>query len=123
MVVFHRDDADPFEGDGDRIFSYVSPARGSADLCAWRLEVGPDHEGFVHQTNREEVVLVLSGRLTFTLDGVADDLDEGSVVLIAAGSTISIRTGPEGAVLWVTTTRGLHARLEDGTDLTVEWAN
>jgi quercetin dioxygenase-like cupin family protein len=122
MQVYSIDEADLFEADDSEIHSYISPARGSENLCAWRLVIPPSHKGFVHRTNREEVLLLLRGQMRLNLDGEEADLVEGSVAHVHQGSTITFSTGPDGAALWVTTTKGLRAILEDGTEIEPPWA-
>ncbi len=63
MPVIHATDAAPFETHGSRFLSYVSPSRGSSQLCAWQLTVPADLHGVAHRPTREEVLLVLTGEL------------------------------------------------------------
>lgn len=69
MPVIRPADAVPFETHGSRFLSYVSPSRGSSQLCAWQLSVPADLQGVAHRPSREEVLLVLDGELHVTLDG------------------------------------------------------
>ena len=54
---------------GTSFTSYASPARGSRELCAWRIEIPGGTEGVPHHVSREEVLYVLGGILRVTLDG------------------------------------------------------
>lgn len=122
MPVIHPADAVPFETHGSRFLSYVSPSRGSNQLCAWQLEVPAGLQGVAHRPSREEVLLVLSGELRVTLDGLATALQPGDVVLVPAGSDLRVDAGPDGATAWVTTTPGLEAVTADGTKIAPPWA-
>jgi len=122
MPVIHPADAVPFETHGSRFLSYVSPSRGSNQLCAWQLEVPAGLQGVAHRPSREEVLLVLSGELRVTLDGLATALQPGDVVLVPAGSDLRVDAGPDGATAWVTTTPGLEAIIADGTKIAPPWA-
>jgi quercetin dioxygenase-like cupin family protein len=62
---------------GTSFTSYASPARGSRELCAWRIEVPGRTEGVPHHVSREEVLYVLSGTLRVTVDGDATDAAAG----------------------------------------------
>lgn len=108
---------------GSTFSSYVSPARGSKELCAWRLNVPSQARGVSHRPSREEVLLVLEGRLILTLDGLTSDLGPGDVALVPAGSQLRVDAGPCGGAAWVTSTPGLQAVLADGSVLTPPWAN
>jgi len=122
MPVIRPVDAVPFETHGSRFLSYVSPSRGSSQLCAWQLTVPADLQGVAHRPTREEVLLVLAGELHVTLDGLATALQPGDVVLVPAGSDLRVDAGPEGATAWVTTTPGLEAVTADGTKIAPPWA-
>lgn len=122
MPVIRVADAVPFETHGSRFSSYVAPARGSTQLCAWRLQVPPDLRGAAHRPTREEVLLVLDGELHLTIDGVAAVLQQGDAALVPADSELRVDGGPRGASAWVTTTPGLEAVMGDGTRLTPPWA-
>jgi quercetin dioxygenase-like cupin family protein len=102
--------------------SYVAPARGSAELCAWRVRVEPDVQGQAHRVSHEEVFLVLAGTPTITVDGDRDRLETGDVVFAAAGSSVRLdNDGDLAAELWVTTSVGLTAQMADGTEIVPPW--
>ena len=67
---------------GTSFTSYASPARGSRELCAWRIEIPGGTEGVPHHVSREEVLYVLSGTLRVSVDGEAGDATAGDVVLV-----------------------------------------
>ncbi len=123
MPVIHPVDAVPFETHGSRFLSYVSPSRGSNQLCAWQLTVPDGLQGVAHRPTREELLLVLAGELHVTLEGLATALQPGDVVLVPAGSELRVDAGPDGATAWVTTTPGLEAVTADGTKIAPPWAH
>ena len=122
MPVIGSTEATTFETHGSRFSSYVAPSRGSRELCAWHLEVPADLEGVAHRPNREEVLLVLTGELRITLDGVQAELHQGDVALVPANSELRVDAGPLGATAWVTTSPGLEAVMDDGSRITPPWA-
>lgn len=122
MPVIHPADAVPFETHGSRFLSYVSPSKGSSQLCAWQLTVPANLRGVAHRPSREEVLLVLDGELRVILDGDSSALHRGDAVLVAAGSELRVDAGPTGATAWVTTTPGLEAVTADGSRITPPWA-
>jgi quercetin dioxygenase-like cupin family protein len=122
MPVMKEGDAVAHRLHGAVFHSYAAPARGSAELCAWRLEVAAGTGGVAHRVSREEVFLVLSGEVTVTLDGVATALTAGDVVVVPAGASVSLdNSGAGPASVWVTTSVGLEATMADGTVLTPPW--
>jgi len=122
MPVISSTEVTTFETHGSRFNSFVSPSRGSDQLCAWRLEVPSGLEGVAHRPTRDEVFLVLDGDLRITLDGVKTTLHEGDVALVPANSELQVDAGPTGASVWVTTTPGLEAVTGDGERITPPWA-
>jgi quercetin dioxygenase-like cupin family protein len=122
MPVLRPVDAVRHEAHGAAFHAVVAPSRGSAELCAWRLEVPPGQVGAPHRPSREEVLLVLDGDLVVTLDGEASAVGEGDVVLVPAGAELRVDGGVTVASVWVTTSPGLEAELADGSRLTPPWA-
>ncbi len=122
MPVITAADATTFDIHGSRFHSYLSPSRGSTDLCAWRLEVPAGLAGTPHRPSNEEVLLVLTGALHGSLDGTDFWLAPGDVLHVPAGSELRADGGPQGATAWVTTTPGLQATTADGTTLEPPWA-
>ena len=122
MPVLRPADAVSFETHGSRFLSFVSPSKGSRQLCAWQLTVPAGLRGVTHRPTREEVLLVLDGELQVTLDGETSALGSGDVVLVPAGTELRVDAGAAGATAWVSTTPGLQAITADGTRITPPWA-
>jgi quercetin dioxygenase-like cupin family protein len=122
MPIIVPDDATIFSVHGSTFRAYVNPSRGSEQLCAWRLEVPARQVGVAHRPDREEVLLILHGDLTVTMDGVRATAHTGDAVLIGAGAEVRIDGGAEDAAAWVTTTPGLRATTADGEVIVPPWA-
>lgn len=122
MPVIREEDAVRHEVHGSVFQSFAAPARGSRELCAWRLEVPPHSAGTAHRVSREEVFLVLSGSLDVTLDGVTAAVAPGEVALVPAGGEVRVdNVTDEPATMWVTTSAGLLATMADGTEFAPPW--
>ena len=128
MPVMHPADAIVHELHGARFSSYAAPARGSQELCAWRLEVAPGSQGVSHTVSREEVLLVLAGSLQVMVgtgadgDGSAEQTGPGDVIVVPPGASLRVdNPGPEPATAWVTTSAGLEATLADGSTVSPPW--
>lgn len=122
MPVYHPAQADTFEVHGSRFASFVRTERGADELCAWRLEVPAGLRGVEHRPSREEVVLILTGSLTVTLEGSVHTVGPGDVVHVPAGAELTVDGGPADATAWVTTTPGLEAVVGAGAPLRPPWA-
>jgi mannose-6-phosphate isomerase-like protein (cupin superfamily) len=132
MPVVHAADAVTHEMHGSVFTSYAAPASGSAELCAWRLEIPGGTSGVPHVVSREEILFLLSGTLRVTLAGGPGqdeapagppaDVAAGDAVLVPAGSAVRIdNAGRQQASAWVTTSVGLEAVLADGSRLSPPW--
>jgi quercetin dioxygenase-like cupin family protein len=122
MPVIRSADAVVHEMHGTRFTSYAAPARGSKELCAWRIDVPPGSTGVAHTITREEIVFVLSGAIEMTLDQHTSTVRAGDVAVLPAGATVRVdNAGDEPATAWVTTSVGLEARLADGSRIVPPW--
>jgi quercetin dioxygenase-like cupin family protein len=122
MPVIHAAEAAVHQMHDTSFTSYASPARGSRELCAWRIEIPARTEGVPHHVSREEVLYVLSGRLRATVDDQPEEATVGDVILVPAGSRFGVdNLADEPATAWVTTSVGLAAVLPDGSWITPPW--
>lgn len=121
MALITESDTHSFRMHGSTFTSFVAPAGGSTQLCAWRLEVVAGTTGVPHRVSHEEVLMVLDGELVVDLDGVALRALPGESVFVPAGSSLAVAGGPAGASAWVTTSVGLTATTADGGVITPPW--
>lgn len=122
MTIKTASDAVVHSMRGSTFTSFVAPALGSEQLCAWRLDVPPDTEGVEHRVTREEVLLVLAGELRARVDGHAATVVQGEVVVVPPGGLFRVDTGPAGVSVWVVTSVGLEAVTSDGQHIAPPWA-
>ncbi len=124
MTVIRPADAVTHELHGSRFSSFVRPGTGSAELCAWQLEIAGSLAGQPHRPSREEVLLVLDGRLVVDVDGERSEARPGDVVLVPAGASFRVDNAlATPAHVWVTSSVGLEAELPDGSRLAPAWAS
>jgi len=124
MPFIRSADAVVHETHGSRFVSYATPAAGSRQLSAWRLEVPAGTAGVPHTVNGEEVLYLLAGDLRFTVDGEVAELTAGDTVVVPAGSRLCVdNVGGATAMVWTATPTGLTATLADGTVISPPWAN
>jgi quercetin dioxygenase-like cupin family protein len=122
MPVLREQDAVQHRLHGATFNSFVAPSSGSSELCAWRLEVAAGTTGVPHRVNREEVLLVLTGELTATINGAAAALRAGEVAFVPAGALFGLDNVSDApATAWVTTSIGLEATLADGSLISPPW--
>lgn len=122
MPVIRSDDVEHFAAHGSTFASYVRSSRGARELCAWKLTVPAGQVGVAHRPSNEEVLLMLAGSLSVTLNGVVEEAGTGGVVVVPAGAEVTIDGGETESIAWVTTTPGLQATTADGAVLSPPWA-
>ena len=122
MSVIHAAESVVHHMHGTSFTSYATPARGSRELCAWRIEIPGRTRGVLHHVSREEVLYVLSGTVRATVDGRPEDAAAGDVILVPAGSEFGVGNLADGpATAWVTTSVGFAGVLPDGSWITPPW--
>lgn len=110
MAIYENGDHRTHEMHGAQFHSYVAPFRGSRELCAWRTVLPPGATGVPHAVSHEEVLLVLEGAPTLTIDAQRTELAPGDVAYVPARATVRLENpGDRPASLWVTTSVGLTA--------------
>lgn len=95
---------------------------GSA-IAVWRTTTAPDTAGPRHRIDREQVVVVVEGTLSVTIDDATLEAHPGDAVVLPAGAARQLRN--DGAVPVVTVTSaipGSQATVGDGEDVTVPWS-
>jgi len=123
MPVIHAGEAVVHQLHGASFTSYAAPARGSKELCAWRVEIPGGTEGVAHRVSREEVLYVLSGTVQVVLNDQPGRATTGDVILVPAGTWFRLdNLTAEPATAWVTTNAGLAAVMPDGSWFTPPWA-
>jgi quercetin dioxygenase-like cupin family protein len=122
MPVIHAAETAVHQMHGTSFTSYASPARGSKELCAWRIEIPGHTQGVPHHVSREEVLYILSGAIHVTVDDQPEEAAAGDVILVPAGSRFGAdNLADEPAIAWVTTTVGFAGILPDGSWITPPW--
>ena len=97
MPVIRSADAAVHQVHGSTFSSLVAPSRGSAQLCAWQLDAPAGLRGVAHRPTWEEVLLLLEGDATVTLDGIATVLAAGDVPLCQPHRHSRLDGGTAGA--------------------------
>jgi len=124
MQVIKGSEAPRFELPGLEFTGLVSPSRGSAGLCAWRLTVAPGTAADApHTLSEDEVFLVAEGAIRLAPEG--DVVAAGDAAVVTAGEPIQLSNAGDGpAVIYVTIRSGFEAKMADGASIgTPPWAH
>lgn len=124
MSIHRSADAVEHRMHGTVFRAFASPSTGSAELCAWRIQVAPGTAGVPHRVGRDEVLMISAGSLSVSLDGVEDRVEAGDVLVVPSGAEFRVdNDGDVPAEAWVTTSAGFAATLPDGTTITPPWVS
>jgi quercetin dioxygenase-like cupin family protein len=108
---------------GTTFTAYANSTTGSTELCAWSTRIAAGGPRVPHRISREEIFLVTSGTPRFTIDDESIEAQPGDVVVAPAGTLLAIEAlGDQAITIWVTTSRGLTAKLADGSEIAPPWA-
>jgi mannose-6-phosphate isomerase-like protein (cupin superfamily) len=116
-------DAPRFQLPGLEFTGLASPARGSTDLCTWRLTLEPGLSSpEAHTLDRDEIFMVLRGAIR--LDPEGDVVAVGDMAVVPAGHPIQVANVGEGeAEVVVAIPAGFSATAADGSQIgTPPWA-
>ncbi len=80
------EEAPLFETQNARMRTYATPSQNGSGLAVWRTEMEPAAQGPVHRADREQVLVVVAGRLRVSLGTEIRDLGPGDAVVISAGA-------------------------------------
>ncbi len=117
MPVSTLADAEVFARDGFTFRPLAVPSRGSAELAIWALRIGPGAVSEVHSMDREEVFVVVRGKVSATVGGEEVSAGDGDAIIVPAGSALRIRNAcPENpAELTAVTSVGMKATVGGAT--------
>jgi mannose-6-phosphate isomerase-like protein (cupin superfamily) len=108
---------------GVHFTAYANSKTGTSELCAWSTRIPAAQPGVPHRVSKEELLLITSGTPHVTIDDETTAVAPGDVIVVPTGSMLTIEGAPDqDSTMWVTTTRGLIAKLPDGSDLAPPWA-
>lgn len=92
-------------------------------VAVWRTSSRPGSAGPVHRIDREQVVVVVEGELSATIDGVAQVASAGDAVVLPAGSLRGLRNAGRSTLVTLTAAvPGSAARIDDGDPVVVPWS-
>lgn len=123
MPILKSAAAPRFEIPGLTVTGLASPARGARETCVWRCSLPPGTQGTEHTVDREEIFVVLAGRATATLDGVASELAPGDTLVVPPHTRFSLgNPGRDALEAIAVLPVGGRACLPAGEPFTPPWA-
>ncbi|GAA1982131.1 cupin domain-containing protein [Catenulispora subtropica] len=116
-------DAPTFERDGFTFRPLAVPSRGSAELAVWTVELAPGVHSEVHSMDREEVFVVVEGRVSATVAGEDVLAAAGDAIVVPAHAVLQLRNAcPQNpARVTAVTSVGMRATV-GGNSFAPPWA-
>ena len=103
-------DAPTFTHAGITFRPLAVPSRGSREVAVWRTELPPGATSEPHSMSREEVFVVVQGRISGEVDGQPLEAGTGDAVIVPAGALLVLRNaGDSPAVVTAVTSVGMQA--------------
>ena len=91
MTYVSMADAPVFSLPGVEFRGLTAPSRGAREICTWHLYVAPEHvNDEAHSLDREEVFVLLEGRLSVEINGARTLLAPGDAIAVPAGAQLRI---------------------------------
>jgi quercetin dioxygenase-like cupin family protein len=123
MPVIRGLHAKLFDLPGVKFTKLASPQTGSTENSAWLFALEPNHNGTLHQLDREEIIIAINGSAVAEIGGEVHTIGEGDALIIPADTNFKISTNAKGqfsaiAVLPV----GGQAKIGNDAPFTPPWA-
>lgn len=102
---------------GDALFRLLAvPSRGSSELTVWALDLAPGMSGAAHSLDREEVLVIHSGRISATIGTQEVQAGPGDALIVPPDTSLSLRNATAEPVrATAITSAGIRATLGDKT--------
>ncbi|TRV75441.1 cupin domain-containing protein [Streptomyces sp. 130] len=121
MYVVSETDARTTRTAAAAMFGLAAPSQGSTELCTWRVEMAADNATPVHEIDREQIWMPLSGAFEVTIGDEAETVKAGQAVIVPGGATRRLKALEDTQAL-VAMVAGGQAITPDGTKVTPPWA-
>jgi quercetin dioxygenase-like cupin family protein len=124
MGVVRAADISEFELMGNHMRGLATPSRGAAEVAVWRGVTEPGASTPPHSHDHEEVIVVLAGSGSASMDGEQVEVSPGDVVIVPAQELHQLFGPADGEPLDAIAVMPLGTRtfLPDGEELEAPWA-
>jgi mannose-6-phosphate isomerase-like protein (cupin superfamily) len=123
MPVVHAAMAPSFSIEHATFTGLAAPSRGAKETCAWRVTVDPGAPAAPHMLDREEVLIVLSGRAEATVGDDRYGLAGGDALVVPPHTTLALANPyPEPLEIVAVLPVGGHAIMPGQEPFVPPWA-
>jgi quercetin dioxygenase-like cupin family protein len=121
MPVIRAAEARRADGAGTRRAGLATPSLGASELIVCSVDAELGWQGSPHKHDREEVVLVVGGSGTVTLDDESHEVAAGDTVIVPPGVVHSFAAGAGGIACITCEPAGIRIFDSDGNEKEVPW--
>ena len=124
MLIIRNHEITPIETPGGNCTSALAtPSRGAQEVTVIRQHEIPGGHNPLHRHNREEVMVMLAGTVTVTVDAVQETLQPGDTLIVPAQALHQIaNTGHEPAEWLIIAPQGRRFFSASGEEASPAWA-
>lgn len=124
MGVVREADIPEFELMGNHMRGLATPSRGAAEVAVWRGITEPGATTPPHTHDHEEVLVVLAGSGSASMDGEQVDVSPGDVLIVPPNKLHQLFGPADGEPLDAIAVMPIGTRtfLPDGEELQAPWA-
>ena len=123
MAVIRAADVESFELMGNHMRGLATPTRGAAEVAVWRGSMEPGAATPPHTHDREEVVVVLAGAGSASMNGERVDVAPGDVLIVPPNTLHQLfATKGEAFDGLAVMPLGTRTFTPDGEELETPWA-
>jgi quercetin dioxygenase-like cupin family protein len=124
MGVVRAADIPEFELMGNHMRGLATPSRGAAEVAVWRGVTEPGATTPPHTHDHEEVLVVLAGSGSASMDGEQVEVSPGDVLIVPPKTLHQLHGPAEGEPLDAIAVMPIGTRtfLPDGEELQAPWS-
>jgi quercetin dioxygenase-like cupin family protein len=124
MGVVRAADIPEFELMGNHMRGLATPSRGAAEVAVWRGITEPGATTPPHTHDHEEVLVVLAGSGSASMDGEQVEVSPGDVLIVPPNKVHQLLGPADGEPLDAIAVMPIGTRtfLPDGEELQAPWA-
>jgi quercetin dioxygenase-like cupin family protein len=108
---------------GNASAAVATPRQGASEVSVIRQRQQPGGFNPAHTHDREEVLVLLAGRLDVTAGGATQALQAGDAIVVPANTTHRLRNAGDDVAEWLLVApAGYRFYRESGEDATPDWS-
>lgn len=123
MMVVRREQLEASGTEGNFAGGVATPSRGATEVSVIRQRQAPSAKNPPHRHDREEIMVVLAGRVKVTAEKEEVDLSVGDALVVPADTLHQVQTTGDAEAEWLLAApAGVRFVFADGSIASPAWA-